>query len=121
MPPVGDRAQANSHLLNDETHQKCERDERNKESDAESRARGGVRKHARRVVLAEKDQDAGPDEKPEHAEPAESLRSPTLPPGPGDSPAVPGAIQVFMSQQADQVASDGGRGGNLSSRPGGPE
>src|SRR5579864_2711386 len=114
MAPVSDRSQANGHFLHHKTHQKSQQHKRNEESDAEPRARGGVRKHARGVVFAKKNQDAGTHQKPEYAETSESACSAPLPARARHPPTVPRPVHVFMSQQAAQFTGGRRRGSNFS-------
>src|SRR5580658_5509064 len=120
MAPVSDRSQANRHFLDHQAHQKSEHHKWKKKSDAEPRAGGGIGKHARGIVLAEKNEHAGSDQKPEYAQTAESFCAASLPARAGHAPAVSGAIQVLVSEQAAQFARGGRRGGDLRGGVGGP-
>jgi hypothetical protein len=64
MAPMGSRAQANSHLLNDNCHQECQEDKGDKEANAKLGTGCCVREHARTIVFAQHDQNPGADEKP---------------------------------------------------------
>src|SRR4029077_4079318 len=69
MPPMRDGTQPNGHFLHDETHDKGKHDEREKKADAKACAVRRIRKHAGRVVLAKKDENARSDQKPKDANP----------------------------------------------------
>ena len=107
MTPVSDGAESHSHFLDDETDRKREDDKGNEKADAETGTRGGVRKHARGIVLTEKDEDAGANEKPEKADASQPIRSGALPASTRHTPAISRAIHILMSQKADQVAGNG--------------
>ena len=116
MAAMGDRTETHGHFLDDEPYQERKDHEGNEKTDSETRARGRIGKHARRVVLAEEDEDARPDEQPEHSESTEKPRTALFEPGTGHLPAIARAIHVFMRQLADQLScsrrtSGGFRGG----------
>ena len=62
MSAMRNCAEAHRHFLNNETDRESEDDERNEKADAEARAGRGIGKHTRRVILAKKNEDPGPNQ-----------------------------------------------------------
>src|SRR6202046_4302086 len=113
VTPVRDGSQAHRHFLHDKPHQERQNDKWYEKSDSVPRTVCRVGKHARSVVLAEKDEDSRPDQKPEQAYAAEFLRSAALSPGASHLPPVPSAVHILMSQKGCEFGRCRGSGGGF--------
>ena len=113
MAAMSDRSQAHGHFLHDVSHQESQNDERYEKPDAKARAIGRIGKHARRVVLAEENENAGPDQEPEHAEAAKKTRAVAFPSGAGYLPAIVSAVYVLVRELPDELSGTRGPGGGL--------
>ena len=114
MAAMSDRTQAHGHFLHDEADQECEHDEGKEKADAKTRAGGGIRKHAGRVIFAEENQYSRADEQPEQAESFQtSWRRALGLAGASDLPAVAGAIYILVGQEMGQVFRSGRCGGGF--------
>ena len=110
---MSDGAETHGHFLHDEADQEREHNEGKEEADAETRAGGGIGKHAGRVIFAEEDQYAGSDEEPQQAEASEESGAAPLAARAGDLPAVAGAIHILVRQEMSQIFRGGRCGGRL--------
>ena len=97
---VRDGAQSHRHFLHHESHDKRKHHKRYEESNSEARTIRRVRKHAGRIVLAQKHQHARSHQQPQQPDIPQGLRAAPLGTRLRHLPSVPRAVHVLGERDA---------------------